>query len=51
MPGAAVSRFDTVTIDAVDERAVALRARGLAAQEKFRIYADPVGQLFCLCSR
>ena len=37
-------------IDAAHERAVALGARHLDTQEKFRVYADPVGHLFCLCS-
>lgn len=30
--------------------AIALGARLLDTQEKFRVYADPVGHPFCLCS-
>ena len=37
-------------MDAAHERAIALGARHLATQDKFRVYADPVGHLFCLCS-
>jgi predicted enzyme related to lactoylglutathione lyase len=37
-------------IDAAHERAVALGARHLDSQAKFRVYADPVGHPFCLCS-
>jgi catechol 2,3-dioxygenase-like lactoylglutathione lyase family enzyme len=37
-------------IDAAHERAIALGARPLDTQEKFRVYADPVGHPFCLCS-
>lgn len=37
-------------IDAAHDRAIALGARHLDTQEKFRVYADPVGHLFCLCS-
>jgi hypothetical protein len=36
-------------LDAAHDRAVALGARHLDTQEKFRVYADPVGHLFCLC--
>jgi hypothetical protein len=36
-------------LDAAHERAVALGARHLDSQDKFRVYADPVGHLFCLC--
>jgi len=36
--------------DAAHERALALGARHLDSQEKFRVYADPVGHPFCLCS-
>jgi predicted enzyme related to lactoylglutathione lyase len=36
--------------DAAHERAIALGARHLDTQEKFRVYADPVGHPFCLCS-
>jgi predicted enzyme related to lactoylglutathione lyase len=36
-------------LDAAHERAVALGARHLDSQEKFRVYADPVGHPFCLC--
>ena len=36
--------------DAAQERAVALGARHLDTQEKFRVYADPVGHTFCLCT-
>lgn len=35
---------------AAHERAVALGARLLDTQEAFRVYADPVGHPFCLCS-
>jgi catechol 2,3-dioxygenase-like lactoylglutathione lyase family enzyme len=37
-------------LEAAHERAVGLGARHLDTQEKFRVYADPVGHLFCLCS-
>jgi predicted enzyme related to lactoylglutathione lyase len=37
-------------LDAAHERAIALGARHLATTEKFRVYADPVGHPFCLCS-
>jgi predicted enzyme related to lactoylglutathione lyase len=37
-------------IAAAHERAVALGARHLDTQDKFRVYADPVGHTFCLCS-
>jgi predicted enzyme related to lactoylglutathione lyase len=37
-------------MEAAHERAVALGARHLDTQEKFRVYADPVGHTFCLCS-
>jgi predicted enzyme related to lactoylglutathione lyase len=37
-------------IDAAHERAIALGARPLDTQEKFRVYADPAGHPFCLCS-
>jgi predicted enzyme related to lactoylglutathione lyase len=37
-------------LDAAHERAIALGARHLDTQEKFRVYADPVGHPFCLCS-
>lgn len=37
-------------IEAAHERAIGLGARHLDTQEKFRVYADPVGHLFCLCS-
>jgi hypothetical protein len=36
-------------LDAAHDRAVALGARHLDSQEKFRVYADPVGHPFCLC--
>jgi hypothetical protein len=36
--------------DAAHERAIALGARHLDTQDKFRVYADPVGHPFCLCS-
>jgi hypothetical protein len=36
-------------LDAAHERAIALGARHLDSQEKFRVYADPVGHPFCLC--
>ena len=36
--------------DAAQERAVALGARHLDTQEQFRVYADPAGHTFCLCS-
>lgn len=36
--------------DAAHDRAIALGARHLDTSEKFRVYADPVGHLFCLCS-
>jgi hypothetical protein len=36
-------------LDAAHERAVGLGARHLDTQEKFRVYADPAGHLFCLC--
>jgi catechol 2,3-dioxygenase-like lactoylglutathione lyase family enzyme len=36
-------------LDAAHERALALGARHLDSQEKFRVYADPVGHPFCLC--
>jgi hypothetical protein len=36
-------------LDAAHDRAVALGARHLDTQETFRVYADPVGHLFCLC--
>ncbi|CAN5313489.1 VOC family protein [soil metagenome] len=35
---------------AAHERAIALGARHLDTQEKFRVYADPVGHPFCLWS-
>lgn len=31
------------------ERAVGLGAKPMDAHETFRVYADPVGHLFCLC--
>jgi len=37
-------------LEAAHERAIALGARLLDTQEKFRVYADPVGHPFCLCS-
>lgn len=37
-------------IDAAHQRAIALGARHLDTKEKFRVYADPVGHPFCLCS-
>ncbi len=37
-------------LDAAHERAVTLGARHLDTQEKFRVFADPVGHIFCLCS-
>ena len=37
-------------IDAAHERAVGLGARHLETKDKLRVYADPVGHLFCLCS-
>jgi catechol 2,3-dioxygenase-like lactoylglutathione lyase family enzyme len=37
-------------VEAAHERAIALGARHLDTQEKFRVYADPVGHPFCLCS-
>ena len=37
-------------IEAAHERAIALGARHLDTQEKFRVYADPAGHLFCLCA-
>jgi catechol 2,3-dioxygenase-like lactoylglutathione lyase family enzyme len=37
-------------METAHERAVALGARHLDTQEKFRVYADPAGHLFCLCS-
>jgi catechol 2,3-dioxygenase-like lactoylglutathione lyase family enzyme len=37
-------------LEAARERAIALGARHLDTQDKFRVYADPVGQLFCLCT-
>jgi hypothetical protein len=36
--------------DAAHERALALGARLLATQEKFRGYADPIGHPFRICS-
>jgi catechol 2,3-dioxygenase-like lactoylglutathione lyase family enzyme len=36
-------------LDAAGERAVALGARLLDTQAKFRVFADPVGHPFCLC--
>jgi catechol 2,3-dioxygenase-like lactoylglutathione lyase family enzyme len=36
-------------IEAAHERAISLGARHLDTQEKFRVYADPVGHPFCLC--
>ena len=37
-------------LDAAHERAITLGARHLDTREKFRVYADPVGHPFCLCS-
>ena len=37
-------------LGAAQERAIALGARLLDTQEKFRVYAGPVGHPFCLCS-
>ena len=37
-------------LEAAHERAIALGARLLDTREKFRVYADPVGHPFCLCS-
>ena len=37
-------------LEAAHQRAVALGARHLDTQGTFRVYADPVGHLFCLCS-
>ena len=37
-------------LDAAHERAIALGAHHLDTQQKFRVYADPVGHPFCLCS-
>ena len=37
-------------MDAAHDRAIALGARHLDTQESFRVYADPVGHPFCLCS-
>ncbi len=44
--------FDLAVEDpeAAHERAIALGARHLDTEEKFRVYADPVGHPFCLCS-
>jgi predicted enzyme related to lactoylglutathione lyase len=36
-------------LDAAHERAIELGARHLDSQQKFRVYADPVGHTFCLC--
>jgi predicted enzyme related to lactoylglutathione lyase len=36
--------------DAAHERAITLGARHLHTQKTFRVYADPVGHPFCLCS-
>ena len=32
------------------DRAVGLGARHLTTRDKFRVYADPVGHPFCICS-
>jgi hypothetical protein len=37
-------------VESAHQRAVALGARHLDTQGTFRVYADPVGHLFCLCS-
>jgi catechol 2,3-dioxygenase-like lactoylglutathione lyase family enzyme len=37
-------------MEAAHERAIALGARHLDTQEGFRVYADPAGHPFCLCS-
>lgn len=37
-------------LEAAHERAITLGARLLDTQAKFRVYADPVGHPFCLCS-
>jgi len=37
-------------LDMAHERALGLGARHLDTREKFRVDADPVGHLFCLCS-
>jgi hypothetical protein len=37
-------------LEAAHERAISLGARHLDTQKKFRVYADPVGHLFCLCA-
>jgi hypothetical protein len=37
-------------LEAAHERAISLGARLLDTQAKFRVYADPVGHPFCLCS-
>jgi catechol 2,3-dioxygenase-like lactoylglutathione lyase family enzyme len=37
-------------LEAAHERAIGLGARHLDSQDKFRVYADPAGHLFCLCS-
>lgn len=37
-------------LPAAHARAVGLGARPLDTQEAFRVYADPVGHPFCLCS-
>jgi hypothetical protein len=36
--------------DGAHDRAIILGARHLDTQEKFRVYADPAGHPFCLCS-
>jgi catechol 2,3-dioxygenase-like lactoylglutathione lyase family enzyme len=37
-------------LEAAHERALGLGARHLETQDSFRVYADPVGHLFCLCT-
>ena len=36
-------------LEAAHQRAVGLGARLVDSQTTFRVYADPVGHLFCLC--
>jgi hypothetical protein len=48
MTGSAVPRFDTATIDCPEPAALAGSYGALL--DTFRVYADPVGHLFCLCS-
>jgi predicted enzyme related to lactoylglutathione lyase len=42
--------FAVTDLEGAHERAIALGARHLDSRDNFRVYADPVGHPFCICS-